>query len=179
MSNEASPRPSPRSSEAVALPAEVAGPALTGEPSPHFGLDIPFMRELGLVAVSLQADRALARMPYDRRLTNSRGDFHGGALMGALDFMLSVAARLHDPLNIGVITIEMSTHFVASARTEVSVESRLIRRGARIAFCEGSVSDADGTVLCLARGAFKLVPRHRDDPRGDVRGDPRGERGGA
>lgn len=127
--------------------------------APHFGLDIPFMHELGLVPVSMDDERVLARLPYDRRLTNSRGDFHGGALMGALDFILSVSARLHDPLNVGIITIEMSTHFIASARTDVSVESRLIRRGARIAFCEGSVNGPDGEVLCLARGAFKLVPR--------------------
>lgn len=126
---------------------------------PHFGLDIPFMHELGLVPVSKDGGRVLARLPYDRRLTNSRGDFHGGALMSALDFILSVSARLHDPMNVGVITIEMSTHFIASARSEVTVESRLIRRGARIAFCEGSVNGADGEVLCLARGAFKLVPR--------------------
>ena len=138
------------------------GAELTHEPTPFFGLDIPFMRELGLIPVSMDEQRVVARMPLERRLTNSRGDFHGGALMGALDFILSASARAHDPLNYGVITIEMSTHFVATARGEITIDSRLIRRGARIAFCEGSVIAAGGEVLALARGAFKLVPLNRD-----------------
>ncbi len=150
------------SSDSPAAPGgALPGAELTQEPRPFFGLDIPFMRELGLVPVSMDAERVVARMPYDRRLTNSRGDYHGGALMGALDFILSVSARAHDPLNFGVITIEMSTHFIATARDELTIDSRLIRRGARIAFCEGSVLDANGEVLALARGAFKLVPLNR------------------
>jgi len=159
--DSASPAPTAATAPAASnATATTAAPAAASRSSaPHFGLDIPFMHELGLIPVSMDAERVVARLPYDRRLTNSRGDFHGGALMGALDFILSVAARLHDPMNVGVITIEMSTHFVASARSDVTVESRLIRRGARIAFCEGSVNRADGEVLCLARGAFKLVPR--------------------
>ena len=146
--------------------------SLIAEPHPHFGLDIPFMRELGLVAVAMEEDRVVGRMPYDRRLTNSRGDFHGGALMGALDFILSVSARRHDLLNLGIITIEMSTHFIASARSDLTIDSRLIRRGARIAFCEGSVTSEEGEVLCLARGAFKLVPRHRGAPGAAATGRP-------
>lgn len=142
--------------------AALPGAELTHEPRPFFGLDIPYMRELGLVPLSMDTTRVVARMPHNRRLTNSRGDFHGGALMGALDFILSVSARAHDPLNFGVITIEMSTHFIATARTEVTIDSRLIRRGARIAFCEGAVTSADGEVLALARGAFKLVPLNRE-----------------
>lgn len=136
--------------------------ALTSEPKPFFGLDIPFMRILGLVPLSIDGDTAIARMPYDPRLGNSRGDFHGGALMGALDFMLSVPARAHDLQGVGVVTVEMNTHFIASARSDVTVRSRLIRRGGRIAFCEGEVVDADGMVLCVGRGVFRMVARDRE-----------------
>lgn len=52
----------------------------------------------------------------------------------------------------------MSTHFLAAARGELTLEARCIRRGARIAFCEGEVKDAAGNVVCVARAAFKLVP---------------------
>ncbi len=133
--------------------------SLLAAPNPHFGLDIPFMHHLGLVPVSFEADRVIARLPRARYLENSRGDYHGGVLMSVLDFILSVSARSHDPLGTGVITIEMSTHFIAAARSELTIESRLIRRGARIAFCEGTITDAEGELVCLARAAFKLVPR--------------------
>ena len=91
-------------------------------------------------------------------LVNSRGDVHGGTLMATLDFTLSGAARSHAPTETGVITIDMSTHFLAAARGELTLEARCLRRGARIAFCEGEVKDAAGTVVCVARAAFKLVP---------------------
>lgn len=161
MSSPASPGAKPDPSRQAPTPA-----SLIEEPNPHFGLNIPFMRELGFISVAVEEDRVVGRMPYDKRLTNSRGDFHGGALMGALDFVLSVSARRHDLLNFGVITIDMSTHFIASARSDLTIESRLIRRGARIAFCEGAVLGDQGDVLCLARGAFKLVPRHRGEAGG-------------
>lgn len=153
------------SSTASASTSSAHGPApaaLTSEPKPFFGLDIPFMRILGLVPLSIDGDTAVARMPYDPRLGNSRGDFHGGALMGALDFMLSVPARTHDLQGVGVVTVEMNTHFIASARSDVTVRSRLIRRGGRIAFCEGEVVDADGMVLCVGRGVFRMVARDRE-----------------
>ena len=41
---------------------------------------------------------------------------------------------------------------------ELTLEARCMRRGARIAFCEGEVKDVAGTVVCVARAAFKLVP---------------------
>jgi uncharacterized protein (TIGR00369 family) len=134
---------------------------LTAEPRPHFGLDIPFMRHIGLVPLSLEADRVVARLPKARFLENSRGDHHGGALMAALDFMMSAAARSHDPLGFGVITIEMSTHFLSAATGDLTVECRALRRGARIAFCDGTITATDGEVVCVSRAAFKLVPRAR------------------
>ncbi|MGY8526247.1 PaaI family thioesterase [Paracidovorax citrulli] len=125
---------------------------------PYFGIDIPLMRHLGLQPVHMEEGLCRTRLPAHPALVNSRGDVHGGTLMAVLDFTLSGAARSHAPLETGVITIDMSTHFLAAARGELTVEARCMRRGARIAFCEGEVKDAAGNVVCVARAAFKLVP---------------------
>ena len=123
----------------------------------HFGLDVPFMNHIGLESISLEGDCCRTHLKLKRELVNSRGDIHGGALMSALDFTLSVVARAHDPLNVGVVTIEMTTHFYEPATSDIDVFATCKRRGKRIAFCEGEVKDDEGNVLAVARAVFKLV----------------------
>lgn len=127
----------------------------------HFGIDVPFMNHLGLQSISLEGECCRTHLKLRRDLVNSRGDLHGGALMSALDFTLSVVARAHDPLNAGAATIDMSTHFYEPAKSDVDIIGICTRRGKRIAFCEGEVRDSNGAVLAVARAVFKLVPRAR------------------
>jgi uncharacterized protein (TIGR00369 family) len=123
----------------------------------YFGIDVPFMSHIGLEPVSLEPGLARTRLPMRPHLANSRGHGHGGALMSALDFTLSAAARSSDPLGLGVVTIEKSTHFQASATTDLLIEARVLRAGARTVFCEGDVLDSAGRAVCTARAVFKLI----------------------
>lgn len=125
----------------------------------YFGLEIPFMAHIGLQPVSLDAMQCRTLLPSQPALVNSRGDLHGGSVMAALDFTLSAAARGHDPLRYGVITIDMTTHFLEAARGDLQVIGRCTRRGKSIAFCEGEIVDGAGTTVAAARAVFKLVLR--------------------
>lgn len=129
--------------------------------APYFGIDIPFMRYLGLQAEHIEDGYARARLPMKQDLLNSRADVHGGTLMSVLDFLLSAAARGHDPLNFGVATIEMSTHFLEVARGDLIFEARTLKRGRSTAFCEGTATNADGTIVCVARATFRLIQLNR------------------
>lgn len=129
-------------------------------PPDYFGLNIPFMAFLGLVPEKLTAELARTRLPHRPELTNSRGDVHGGALMSALDFTLSAAARAHEP-DTGMATIDMTTHFLAPARGEVIIEATCLRIGGSLAFCEGRALDQDGQLLATASATFKIVRRKR------------------
>ena len=126
----------------------------------YFGLSIPFMASLGLVAEQLTAELARTRLPYRPDLVNSRGDVHGGALMSGLDFTLSAAARAHEP-GTGMATIDMATHFLAPAQGTVIFEARCLRIGASLAFCEGQARDEKGKLLATASATFKIVRRKR------------------
>lgn len=126
----------------------------------YFGLSIPFMASLGLVPEESTTERVRTRMPYRQDLLNSRGDVHGGALMSALDFTLSAAARAHEP-DTGMATIDMTTHFLAPARGTVVFEARCLRLGASLAFCEGQARDEEGKLLATASATFKIVRRRR------------------
>lgn len=125
-------------------------------PADYFGLDIPFMASIGLVPEHLSTELARTRMPHRPDLVNSRGDVHGGALMSALDFTLSAAARAHEA-NTGMATIDMTTHFMAPARGTVIFEARCLRIGGSLAFCEGQARDEEGKLLATASATFKIV----------------------
>ena len=129
-----------------------------GEKPDYFGLHIPFMASIGLVPEHLSIELARTRMPHRPDLVNSRGDVHGGALMSALDFTLSAAARAHEA-NTGMATIDMTTHFMAPARGTVIFEARCLRIGGSLAFCEGQARDEEGKLLATASATFKIVRR--------------------
>jgi uncharacterized protein (TIGR00369 family) len=122
----------------------------------YFGLNIPFMQFLGLVPEACTPEIARTRLALRPDLRNSRGAMHGGALMSALDFTLSAAARAHAP-NCGMATIDMTTHFLSPAQGDVVFEARCLRLGASLAFCEGRALDEQGTVLATATATFKIV----------------------
>jgi uncharacterized protein (TIGR00369 family) len=128
----------------------------------YFGIDVPFMRHIGLEPVLLTLETCLTRLPLNAENVNSRGIVHGGVLMSALDFTLSAAARSHAPLEFSVATIDLTTHFLNEGKSELQIEGRCIRRGKSIAFCEGNVCDRDGLIVATARGVFKLLNIDRD-----------------
>lgn len=136
--------------------------------APYFGIDVPFMEHIGLKPLSLDETSCRTLLTWQPALVNSRGDIHGGTLMSAFDFTLSAAARGHEPLRYGAITIDMTTHFLEAARSDLTVVGRCTKRGRSMAFCEGEIVDAAGTVVAVARAVFKLVLRqeqnHGDKP---------------
>lgn len=128
----------------------------------YFGIDVPFMEHIGLEPLSLEDGCCRTLLPWQPALINSRGDVHGGTLMSAFDFTLSAAARSHQPLRYGAITIDMTTHFYEAARSDLTVIGRCTRRGKSMAFCEGEIVDEAGTVVAVARAVFKLVLRAQE-----------------
>lgn len=126
---------------------------------PYFGIDVPFMEHIGLEPLSLDETCCRTQLAWNPAFVNSRGDTHGGRLMSALDFTLSAAARAHDPMHYGALTIDLTTHFLEASRSDLMVVGRCTRRGKAMAFCEGEIVNPSGTVVAVARGVFKLVLR--------------------
>lgn len=134
---------------------EFAGEA----PGVLFALPMPMARVFGLTGVHIGAKEARVSMAYHADHTNSRGDVHGGALATLLDCALACAARGHDPRRFGVATIDLSVHFTAPGRGELIATAWCERRGRSLCFARGEVRDAQGELLALATGTFKLLER--------------------
>ena len=128
-------------------------------PGVLFGLPMPMARALALRGESIGHDRARVRMGFQPDQTNSRGDVHGGAIASLLDCALAAAVRSHDPAAFGVVTIDLTLHFVSAATGDLIADTRCERRGRSISFARGEVRTEDGTLVAMATGTFKLVAR--------------------
>ena len=135
-------------------------PAYPAEPAHMiFGLPMPMAQAFGLKGEAIGNDRARIRMPYQQQFTNSRGDMHGGAIATLLDVGLSAAARAHDPASFGVITVDLTIHYIAPAAGDVICTAVCEKRGRSLSFVRGELFNDAGELLGMASGTFKLVER--------------------
>ncbi len=138
-------------------------PAFTTDEPAHmiFGLPMAMAESFLLKGEAIGNDRARVRMPYQARFTNSRGDMHGGAIATLLDVGLSCAARAHDPLSYGVVTVDLTIHYIAPAAGDVICTSVCEKRGRSLSFVRGELRNDAGELLGMATGTFKLVERKK------------------
>ncbi|AVO51034.1 phenylacetic acid degradation protein [Melaminivora suipulveris] len=140
-------------------PAPPANPFANEPPSQLFGLPMPMAAALALRGERIGDDRAQVRMGFQPAFANSRHQAHGGAIAALLDCTLASAVRAHDPAGNGVATIDLTLHFVATASGDLIASAHCERRGRSISFARGEVRAEDGTLVALATGTFKLMPR--------------------
>lgn len=126
-------------------------------PDHLFSLRMPMIESFGLRGLSISEFKVQVRMPPHPAHTNSRGDVHGGAMAVLMDCALSAAARAHAPTAFGVVTVDLSTHYLASTKGEVIATATCERRGRGLCFVRGEAHDSEGQLLALATGTFKLV----------------------
>lgn len=134
---------------------------MSNKPLIPFPARIPFVEQLGLELHSAADGRAELRVDLAEAHLNSWEVAHGGVLMTMLDVAMAQAARSvqrHDAgPGPGVATIEMKTSFVRPAEGELRAVGKLLHRTATLAFCEGSVFDADGHLCAHSTGTFKYL----------------------
>lgn len=129
------------------------------QPGVLFGLPMPMARAMALRGEAIGDGRARIRMGFQSDQTNSRGDVHGGAIASLLDCALAAAVRSHDPAAFGVVTIDLTLHFVSAGSGDLIATTCCERRGRSISFARGEVRTEDGTLVAMATGTFKLVAR--------------------
>lgn len=129
----------------------------------EFPLRIPFVEELGFELWAFAEGRAEVRVDIDQAHLNSWQVAHGGVLMTLLDVAMAHAARsIHGDLAAaiaapGVATIEMKTSFMRAAEGALRAKAALLHRTTTLAFCEGSVFDAEDQLCAHATATFKYL----------------------
>jgi uncharacterized protein (TIGR00369 family) len=127
-----------------------------------FGVEIPFVKHLGLELVLFEGGHSEVHLPHKPELLNSFAVTHGGVLMTLLDVTMASAARSVCP-DMGVVTIEMKTTFMRPAmpsdKGPLVAKGELLHRTATMAFTQASVLDARGHLCAHATGTFKYLQR--------------------
>ncbi len=126
-----------------------------------FPVRIPFVEEMGLELHRFDSGHAEVQVDLEQAHLNSWEVAHGGVLMTLLDVAMAHAARSHhadDPRQgPGVVTVEMKTSFMRPAEGRLVARGKVLHRSTTMAFCEGSVFDAEHALCAHATGTFKYL----------------------
>jgi uncharacterized protein (TIGR00369 family) len=127
----------------------------------EFRIRIPFVELLGFELVRFERGEAEIALTLRDELTNSWGVAHGGVSMTVLDVVMAHAARAPGDDGVAettsVVTVEMKTTFVRPGLGRLVARGKRLHRTASLAFCEASLSDADGALVAHATGTFKFL----------------------
>jgi uncharacterized protein (TIGR00369 family) len=126
-----------------------------------FTVHIPFVEMLGFELLRFERGEAEIALELREELTNSWGVVHGGVTMTLLDVVMAHAARSPGDDGVaessGVVTVEMKTSFIRPGLGRLVGSGRRLHRTASLAFCEGSLADAEGQLVAHATGTFKYL----------------------
>jgi 1,4-dihydroxy-2-naphthoyl-CoA hydrolase len=113
---------------------------------------IPFADLLGIVVVSAELDRVVARMPVRDDLCTGRSSAHGGAIMTLADTVgaLATIINLADEAQ-GTATIESKTNFIgpAPAGTTLIATASPVHRGRRTQVWSTRIEADDGRLVAV------------------------------
>jgi len=97
-----------------------------------------------------------------REFLNPAGFIQGGFLAAMLDDTMGPAMFLHGEGKLFTPTIDMHVSFLAPAKPGPIIgEGQVISAGKSIAFLEGRLTDAAGTLLARATASCRLVPAEK------------------
>ena len=109
-----------------------------------------------MVTEVLGEGTARLSIPIEAHLTNSIATAHGGVIMSLLDVAMCTAARTLHPDSAGVVTIDMSTSFIAAGSGRLSAEARVLRDTRTITFVEAEARNSDGTLVAKAIATVRI-----------------------
>jgi len=116
-----------------------------------------FPRVVGIELEEVRRDYARMRLPYRPELRQPGGIVHGGAIATLIDTVVVPAiASAYTELR-PLLTISLSTHFLAALAEEDAVaEGWVERRGRSVVFCRVEVRSARGELSATASVVYKV-----------------------
>jgi uncharacterized protein (TIGR00369 family) len=126
-----------------------------------FKVHIPFVEALGFELLRFDSGQSEIGLTPRPDHLNSWSVLHGGVTMTLLDVAMAHAARSPKegaaPDARGVVTVEMKTSFVRPGLGRLVAKGVLLHQTSTLAFCEGSLFDAEQKLVAHATGTFKYL----------------------
>jgi acyl-CoA thioesterase len=121
----------------------------------------PFWDHLGCTLLAAEPGRAVVRFPirleHGRSSNTGDGTAHGGAIASLVDMAASCALLTVLAESESRTTIDLSVHYLAPARGELTATATVRRRGGRTAVIDIDVIDGDETLIALGRAVFAII----------------------
>ena len=117
---------------------------------------IRFAEHLGVRLDSMEKGAARLSLEIKPEFTTSFGTAHGGSILSLLDITLSMAARSLFDEPRSIVTIDLSTSFIGTAKGVLKAEGRVLRAGQTTIFCEGEARSDAGDLVAKAIGTFRV-----------------------
>ena len=115
---------------------------------------------LGWQLLDVDPDQGTIRVQFDARpeFRNPAGTIQGGILAAMLDDTMGPALVATLGPDQFALTLELKTNFIRPAKIGVLVgEGRIVHRGGTVCFLEGSLRDAEGTLVATATATARLI----------------------
>jgi len=112
----------------------------------------PFFCLMGIELVKAEPGKAVLKMQVRPDMLNGVGWLQGGLLVALADEAMALALYPVLSPGEGIATISESTSFVKGTRDGVIIaEGTVLKKGRRVAFCEGEVRMESGEKILLSR----------------------------
>ena len=124
----------------------------------YFNEEVTFSKHIGAKVEEVEPGRSVVYVDVKDTHLNGAGTLHGGVYTSLIDngMGLSVLALV----GVRTATIEMNVHFLgAVSEGRITCESEVVHRTHRTATAEAKVRDADGNLVAMGTGAFRVFDK--------------------
>jgi uncharacterized protein (TIGR00369 family) len=124
----------------------------------YFNEEVTFSRHIGAKVERVEPGRSLISIDVEDIHLNGAGTLHGGVYASLIDnaMGLSVLALV----GVRTATIQMNVHFLgAVGGGRITCGSEVLHRTRRTATAEAKVRDAEGNLVALGTGAFRVFEK--------------------
>jgi uncharacterized protein (TIGR00369 family) len=124
----------------------------------YFDEEVTFSKHIGAKVEEVEPGRSVIYIDVEEVHLNGAGTLHGGVYASLIDnaMGLSVLALV----GVRTATIQMNVHFLGAVNGgRITCESQVVHRTRRTATAEAKVHDADGDLVAMGTGAFRVFEK--------------------
>ncbi len=127
----------------------------------HFDEAVTFSRHIKSKVVDVEPGRAVCRIDVEDVHLNGNGTLHGGVHASLIDNAMGLSAAAL--VGLRVATIGLDVHFLGAVREgTITCAADVVHRTRRIATIEAKVHDAEGNLVAMGTGTFRIFEKGGD-----------------
>ena len=124
----------------------------------YFNEEVTFSKYIGAKVEEVEPGRADLYMDVEDIHLNGTGTLHGGVYASLIDNAMGISVLAL--VGVRTATIQMNVHFLGAVREgRITCRSEVVHRTRRTATAEAKVHDANGELVALGTGAFRVFEK--------------------